>query len=100
MRWNEAKMVRKVQIGRKLERARKLRKIASERSASVKTGRCLNLSCLNAATYVLKIDKGLVKNFLAQERRLQLKLQLMGKAYWVFPVTPTFQRMFHKCNLG
>ena len=50
----------------------------------IRKGRCSNISCLNAATYVLKIEKGLVRNFLAQEKRLRVKLKLMGESYWAF----------------
>ena len=78
---------KKVKTRRKLKRARKhkkLKNIMSEEISKIRTGRterCSDISCLNAATYVLKIDNGMVKNFLAQERRLQVKLQLMGKSY-------------------
>ena len=71
-----------MKIGRKLKKVRKHRKLEKMRpedSPKIRAGRCLNISCLNAATNVIFKNISLVKNFLAQEKRLQVKLQLMGK---------------------
>ena len=40
---------------------------------------CSPLSCLNDMVFALKIEKNTVKNFLAQERRLNAKINLMSK---------------------
>ena len=42
---------------------------------------CGTLSCLNNMVFALKTEKNTVNNFLAQERRLNAKINLMSKFY-------------------
>ena len=87
MRRGELKTRKKVKTERKLKRARehkKTRTLMLEERGKIRTERCSNISCLIAATSALRIDKGLVRNFFAQERKLQGKLRLMGESCCVF----------------
>ena len=50
-------------------------------ASSVRQSTCSEFTCLTALVSVLKIEKDLVRNFLAQEKRVDTKVALMGENF-------------------
>ena len=58
---------------------KKKRKNKKKVKKSSRQTECLKLECLNNLVFSLKIERDTVRNFLAQEKRINSKLRLMGK---------------------
>merc|ERR1711962_1803161 len=69
----------KKKIGKRLIRNKKRnRKQKKNRKSIVRQeGICQNLTCLNSLVTTLKLEKDTVRNFLAQEKRIKSKMNLM-----------------------
>merc|ERR1711962_420666 len=69
----------KEKIGKRLIRNKKRnRKQKKNRKSIVRQeGICQNLTCLNSLVTTLKLEKDTVRNFLAQEKRIKSKMNLM-----------------------
>ena len=53
--------------------------IVSKKTNDRQTATCSDISCLAVLLRVLKVEKELVRNFLAQKQRVFAKIKLMGE---------------------